>query len=447
MDYFVGPDNITADKDYKHIFKWLCNTILRESGCIVRSVHLTCGLIRKHLKDSGSTDAHINRVLDPTDKQDVVLAYTLLKDLWSLRPVNISSSTLTYVKTCEALQIYGELSHHLIFPYICVDLSLSEQLEHLSVAVYLILALYVLDDAQSQFIPTTLFVDISIMVKNAFFCIAKAKVDHPNNLFFLVLLGTDRLESLFRILHTMVGNDANSDILQLALWITSTTEVSSILAKHLEWDRSPCRLCLSTVSKDWNDHFSLDHIGPGAYTSPDRLHPSNVTLATPWKCGRLFLEGEHSWVTPILQSISSNKNASILAPYGRSLMMSSLKDVVSDTGIKEDLPSHQPVDSFCTPEVLDTTLGIQELEDAVADNQWHNSETYRQGPFSHSVQIGVLVMIKALIFHFPCHHPSHLTCRQYPSHLTCTPMCPPQFTCRPNLSHRIYPSLHRHPCP
>jgi hypothetical protein len=103
-------------------------------------------VIRKHFKDVGLTDTHINHVLDPTDKQDVVLAYKLLKDLWSLPVADPASSTLTYVKTREAMRIYGELSYHLIFPYTCVDLSLSEQLEHLSAAVHLILALYILDD-------------------------------------------------------------------------------------------------------------------------------------------------------------------------------------------------------------------------------------------------------------------------------------------------------------
>jgi hypothetical protein len=191
MDYFVGPDDITADKDYKHIFKRLRNTILRENGCVVRGIHLTRALIRKHFKDSGLTDMHINHVLDPTDKQDVVLAYGLLKDLWSLPLADPVSSTPTYVKAREALHLYGQLSYHLIFPYICVELSLSEQLEHLSAAVHLIMALYILEDARSQFIPTTLFVDIGIMVKNAFFCVAKAKMDHPNEPFFLVLLGTD----------------------------------------------------------------------------------------------------------------------------------------------------------------------------------------------------------------------------------------------------------------
>lgn len=39
-----------------------------------------------------------------------------------------------------------------------------------------------------------------IMVKNVFFCILKAKVDNPNSLFWIILLGTNRLEILFGIL-------------------------------------------------------------------------------------------------------------------------------------------------------------------------------------------------------------------------------------------------------
>jgi len=49
LNLFVGTDDITADKDYKHVFKGLCNTLLREKGSIVHGVRLTCGLICKHL--------------------------------------------------------------------------------------------------------------------------------------------------------------------------------------------------------------------------------------------------------------------------------------------------------------------------------------------------------------------------------------------------------------
>jgi hypothetical protein len=74
------------------------------------------------------TDAHIEHVLNPTDKQDVVLAYTLLKDLWSLPPASPDTSNPSYIEVCNTLHLYGQFSYHLIFPYICTELSLSEQL-------------------------------------------------------------------------------------------------------------------------------------------------------------------------------------------------------------------------------------------------------------------------------------------------------------------------------
>jgi hypothetical protein len=72
----------------------------------------------------------------------------------------------------------------MIFPYICTELSLAEQLEHLSASVHLLLALYVHEDGRSHFVPMPLFVNTGIMVKNVFFYVAKAKLDHPMDLFF-----------------------------------------------------------------------------------------------------------------------------------------------------------------------------------------------------------------------------------------------------------------------
>jgi hypothetical protein len=92
----------------------------------------------------------------------------------------------------------------------------------------------------------------------------------------------------------MIGNNANLDILQLALRVTATTEVSNILAKHPEWDKSPRRLRLPTVTKSMEDlSSSADHTGPSTYQHPEKLHPSRLTLATPWKCGRLSVEDKY----------------------------------------------------------------------------------------------------------------------------------------------------------
>ena len=74
------------------------------------------------------------------------------------------------------------------------------------------------------------------MIKNILFCLAKAKVNNPNRKFWVILCGTDQLEELFGILRTMVGNDANLDILQLVSRLSGTTEVANILAKYPQWD-------------------------------------------------------------------------------------------------------------------------------------------------------------------------------------------------------------------
>ena len=46
-------------------------------------------------------------------------------------------------------------------------------------------------------------------------------------------------------------------------------------------------------------------------------------------------------------------------------------------------------------EVLDTTLGMQELEDAVAEDQWHSSEAYENSVILHSVEIEGVTMKKS----------------------------------------------------
>jgi hypothetical protein len=82
-------------------------------------------------------------------------------------------------------------------PYICVDLNLDEQLIHLSVAAHLVLYLYNDNSARTKFMPTQSYVDIMLMVKNVYFCVAKAKVNNPQDTFHIISLGTDRLEQFF----------------------------------------------------------------------------------------------------------------------------------------------------------------------------------------------------------------------------------------------------------
>ena len=166
----------------------------------------------------------------------------------------------------------------MVFPYLCVDLSFSEQIEHLSAAAHLAIILYRL--AGKDFIPTSLYIDLMIMIKNVLFCVAKAKIDNPEGEFWIILLGTNWLEELFSILRTMVGNDANLDNLQLVSRLSGTTEVANILAKYPQWGRSPRRLKLPAMSRESKEiPDSADHIKPGSWWGNVKLKDVSLQIA------------------------------------------------------------------------------------------------------------------------------------------------------------------------
>ncbi|KAG6819331.1 hypothetical protein H0H93_012840 [Arthromyces matolae] len=369
MNFHVGDDDMTADKDWKHIFKRFRNLLLRTRGIVIMGIRITPSIIRLHLQEAGCTAVHLNAVFNPEDSQDVKLAFDLLKDIWNLPPAS-ESRTPTFQASRDALRLLGRLLHHMVFPYICVDFSLSEQVEHLSGAIHLALALY--HTSQKQFIPTLLYLDLAIMVKNVIFCIAKAKVDSPDSSFWIMLLGTDRLEELFGVLRTMVGTDANLDILQLGDRITGTIEVLNILAKYPEWDRAPRRLKLPPLTRDSSKlPDTTDHIKPGSWRGDVRV--KNISLQTSWKRGRRLIESEHPQIALVLKEIDNLPGANILAPMGKLLVNTPLDDDDIDESfdITEVSPLHNE-DSSSNP-AEDARLDI---EDSIADQSNLSPKTF-----------------------------------------------------------------------
>jgi hypothetical protein len=364
MDFHVGNDDLTADKDYKHVFKRFRNLLLRQRGVTIMGFQITPAIIRSHLQSAGASSEHLHALFKPRDSQDVKLAFDLLKDIWSLP--SLSSSTHArpgFVAAREALRTLGKLFYHVVFPYLCTDLSLSEQLEHLSAAAHLALVLYT--QARKDFLPTLLYVDTMIMIKNAFFCVAKAKVDDPHGRFWLSLLGTDRLEELFGILRTMVGNDANLDILQLTCRLTGTTEVANILAKYPHWDRGPRRLKLPAITRDSTElPDEADHIKPASWRG--EVDVKHATLLTCWKRGRRLVEADCPFVVNLLASWDSKPEVDILSPFGTLLL-----DVPLDDDDNEDNEDETQNDSSLAlqsthrPQISIST----ELEDAIAEEQ------------------------------------------------------------------------------
>lgn len=356
MNLEVGEDDITADKDYKHIFKRLRNLLLRDKGLDIHGVHIKPAVVRSHFASNNLTSTRIDYLLNPNDRQDVKLAYDMLQEIWSL-PNPPTDALPGFRQTRNSFHLLGALFRHILIPYICVDLSLSEQLEHLSAASHLLLGLFSENKATTKLMPTQLYIDIMIMVKNVYFCVAKAKVDDPHGNFWIILLGTDRLEVLFGILRTMVGNDANLDLLQLGLRLTGTTEVSTVLAKYPHWDRAPRRLKLPAISRDGlTIHQHVDHVNPASWRGNVKV--SRVILQTCWKLGRRRVEEDFPFLIDTLR-VATEQSFDIFSPLGEDLVKGPRDaDDYDDTlveGIKPD--AHPAVAPSPSPD----------LEDAVAE--------------------------------------------------------------------------------
>ncbi|KAJ7836282.1 hypothetical protein B0H14DRAFT_2363015, partial [Mycena olivaceomarginata] len=309
MDFWVGEDDLTPDKDHKHMFKRGHNRLMRALGMKIFGVQITPAILHNRTEpDIGNTDSqHIHVILNPDDKQDVKLAFDLLKDIWSLPPAPADARP-GFASAQEAVRIIGSLS-------VCVDLTLSEQLEHLSAAAHLLLLLY--RDGQKDAIPMLLYTDIMIMIKNTYFCVAKAKVDDPTGKFWLILLGpgTDRLEELFGILRTMIGNDRNLDVPQSVERITGSTEVANILAMYPHWDRPPRRLQLPTLARDSSVLSDrADHIKPPSWRGYTTL--ANVTPLTCWNRGWRIIEQECPQLAKHFRALDASYNVNILSPLG-----------------------------------------------------------------------------------------------------------------------------------
>jgi len=345
LNLHVGDDDLTCDKDWKHVFKRWRNLLLRQRGVVVNGFRVTPDIIRDQFRSAGLSVDHIRSLFNPEDQQDVKMAFDMLKDIWSLPSFVPTNSRRGYLEARDALSTLGKLLHHMVFPYLCVDLSLSEQIEHLSAAAHLAMILYRL--AGKEFIPTNLYIDLMIMVKNVLFCVAKAKVDDPDGEFWVILLGTDRLEELFGILRTMVGNDANLDILQLVSRLSGTTEVANILAKYPQWDRSPRRLKLPALSRESQElPDGADHIKPASWRGNVKL--KDVSLQTSWNRGRRIIEQECEGLKHVLDCLDKLDDIDILSPFGALLFDAPL----ADDDIDESLET--PVVASRINEIIDT---------------------------------------------------------------------------------------------
>jgi hypothetical protein len=310
-----GDDGLTADFDWKHVFKRFRNTAIRQKGFKLNGRTFSTPILREHLKSLGLSDTTIESLLSPNDKQDVTLMIKLLSSISQLSSAPDTADPLSH-STRESLRLLGKLYGHLLNAYFDTSLSLHQQLVELSAAAHLILALYHHD--KGDFIPVQSYFDVQCMIKNVYFCVAKAQRDNPTGRFFIILLGTDGLEKVFGKVRTMVGNDTNTDVFQLANRIDGAVKCVNILELHPEWGGNARRLNVKPL-KDKNVEITnqYDHLNPSAFTGD--LQVSSVVLLGSWNEGRRLAEEEleQFGINPPFSMMEKDGGYDILCPLGQ----------------------------------------------------------------------------------------------------------------------------------
>ncbi|KDR65515.1 hypothetical protein GALMADRAFT_148622 [Galerina marginata CBS 339.88] len=155
-----GADDITSDFDWKHVLKRFPQHAPPQASLTL------------HLLAEGTSTLSADTLLVPSDKQNP-----------------------SALATRRILRLLGRVYHHLLNAYMDVQLSLRDQLVHLSATAHLILAIYHRD--KGDFIPVPTFFDVMSKIKNVYFCVAKTQIDNPNGSFWIFLQGTDGLEKVF----------------------------------------------------------------------------------------------------------------------------------------------------------------------------------------------------------------------------------------------------------
>ena len=272
LNLFTGAGDLTMTCDPKHILKSTCGstldskmadrcvgfaTLLRSrSGIMVHRTIINKNHIRSHFIRLPGIDAKaIEPLINPADKQNVPKAVMLIQHLGQLRSLDTSSYTPSQLEEHRALWVLGEVFNAFMRPFIDVQMTLTEQVTSLAKYSHLIFSLY--RRHGTQFLTSALYADTQATVKDILFCIAKQKLLDPSQPFYLIHVGSDRLEMCFCNARTQTHH-RNFDALELSYKLATASIIGSIYLRNPELDPGSRRLNLTNKP-------GVDHVNPKSW--------------------------------------------------------------------------------------------------------------------------------------------------------------------------------------
>jgi hypothetical protein len=271
----TGPDGVLGTCDPKHIIKRFATMMRSSKGIQLGKVHITPEQVSEVLcllDDMPKAKAAL--LLNPQDKQNVPKAVKLLQSLFDLNAMENINVSPAILHRFHAIAFISKIISYFLFPFISVDMSLSEQIQSLSTYSHLVTALYC--KHRTGFMSSALIADSQSIVKNIIFTAARLQILDPDIEYYVLLEGTDRLEGVFSQTRTQ-DHSRNFDIRQLAQKLSIGAEINAIFQRYPDLDRGHIRRNLVNVR-------GIDHINPKSWVGDVRV--GNVNIPEEYLKGR-----------------------------------------------------------------------------------------------------------------------------------------------------------------
>lgn len=270
----TGPNQLLGTCDPKHIIKRFATLIRSPSGIQIGDTQILSSDVFKALNHlEGMTPQKAELLLNPADKQNVPKAVNLLQSLFDLEGSKIIANP-AIIQRIRKIVFLAQVLSYFLFPFIHVNMSLSQQIRSLSTYVHLVTALYIKHKA--GFLTTPLFADSQAIVKCIILTAARLQLIDPSLHYYILFEGTDRLEGVFS--HTRTQDHArNFDVTQLAYKLSIGAEINAVYERNPDLDRGHIRRNLVNAR-------GIDHINPKSWTGD--VVVGNINIRQEYLAGR-----------------------------------------------------------------------------------------------------------------------------------------------------------------
>ncbi|KDR69600.1 hypothetical protein GALMADRAFT_77244 [Galerina marginata CBS 339.88] len=310
MNLWTAAHGLITTCDPKHVIKRFATMIRSPTGIQVGDTTLKSDDFLMALTIFGTTTEEKARLLlNPADKQNVPQAVNLLQTLLDTHDINTIANP-SHLRRIRDAVFFANILGYFLFPFIKVEMSLSEQIRSLSTFAHLLTALHLRH--RSAFMNNALFGDSQAIVKSIIFNVARLQTIRPDIQYHILFEGTDRLEGVFSHARTQ-DHARNFDVLQLAHKLSVGAEINAIFERNLDLDRGHARRNLVGAR-------GVDHVNPKSWIGEVKV--GTVDLPACYSAGRdtadKLLTGHFGLQDGLVnwETLFTNSECDHLRPFG-----------------------------------------------------------------------------------------------------------------------------------